>query len=53
MIRERLLTGRYQPSVGKRVEIPKPGGGVRQLGSPTVLNRFTQQALLHVLQPGD
>lgn len=35
----------------KRVEIPKPGGGVRQLGIPTVLDRFIQQALLQVLQP--
>jgi group II intron reverse transcriptase/maturase len=50
-IRERLLTGRYQPSVVKRVEIPKSGGGVRQLGIPTVLDRFIQQALLQVLQP--
>jgi group II intron reverse transcriptase/maturase len=50
-IRERLLTGRYQPSVVKRVEIPKPGGGVRMLGIPTVLDRFIQQAVLQVLQP--
>jgi len=51
MIRERLLMGRYQPSVVKRVEIPKPGGGVRMLGIPTVLDRFIQQAVLQVLQP--
>jgi RNA-directed DNA polymerase len=50
-IREQLLTGRYQPSVVKRVEIPKPGGGVRALGIPTVLDRFIQQAVLQVLQP--
>lgn len=50
-IREQLLTGRYQPSVVKRVEIPKPGGGVRLLGIPTVLDRFIQQAVLQVLQP--
>jgi group II intron reverse transcriptase/maturase len=50
-IRERLLTGRYQPSVVKRCEIPKPGGGLRQLGIPTVLDRFIQQAVLQVLQP--
>lgn len=53
-IREQLLTGRYQPSAVKRVEIPKPGspgGGVRMLGIPTVLDRFIQQAVLQVLQP--
>jgi group II intron reverse transcriptase/maturase len=50
-IREQLLTGRYQPSVVKRVEIPKSGGGVRMLGIPTVLDRFIQQAVLQVLQP--
>ena len=50
-IREQLLTGRYQPSAVKRVEIPKPGGGVRHLGIPTVLDRFIQQAVLQVLQP--
>ena len=50
-IREQLLTGRYQPSAVKRVEIPKPGGGVRLLGIPTVLDRFIQQAVLQVLQP--
>lgn len=50
-LREQLLTGRYQPSAIKRVDIPKPGGGVRQLGIPTVLDRFIQQALLQVLQP--
>jgi RNA-directed DNA polymerase len=35
----------------KRVEIPKPGGGVRKLGGPTVVDRFIQQAVLQVLQP--
>lgn len=50
-IREQLLTGRYQPCVVKRVEIPKPGGGVRMLGIPSVLDRFIQQAVLQVLQP--
>ena len=51
VIREQLLTGRYQPSAVKRVEIPKPGGGMRMLGIPTVLDRFVQQAVLQVLQP--
>jgi RNA-directed DNA polymerase len=50
-IREDLLTGRYQPQPVKRVAIPKPGGGERELGIPTALDRFTQQALLQVLQP--
>jgi group II intron reverse transcriptase/maturase len=51
-IRGELLAGTYQPSPVKRQEIPKSGGGVRQLGIPTVLDRFIQQALLQVLQPG-
>ena len=50
-IQEQLLTGRYQPSAVKRVGIPKPGGGVRLLGIPTVVDRFIQQAVLQVLQP--
>ena len=50
-IREALLAGTYQPQPVKRVEIPKPGGGVRKLGVPTVLDRFIQQAVLQVLQP--
>ncbi|MGH7620554.1 MAG: group II intron reverse transcriptase/maturase [Gemmatimonadaceae bacterium] len=50
-IREQLLTGRYQPSVVRRVELEKPGGGVRLLGIPTVLDRFIQQAVLQTLQP--
>ena len=51
VIREQLLAGTYRPSAVKRVEIPKPGGGVRMLGIPTVLDRFIQQAVLQVLQP--
>ena len=51
VIREQLLTGRYQPSTVRQCEIPKPGGGMRQLGIPTVLDRFIQQAVLQVLQP--
>jgi RNA-directed DNA polymerase len=50
-IRASLLAGTYHPKPVKRVEIPKPGGGVRKLGIPTVLDRFLQQALLQVLQP--
>ena len=49
-IREQLLQGAYQPQPVKRVRIPKPGGGERLLGIPTVLDRFVQQAVLEVLQ---
>ncbi len=50
-LKAQLLTGTYTPVPVKRVEIPKPGGGTRQLGVPTALDRFIQQAILQVLQP--
>src|SRR5574337_767414 len=50
-IRARLLDGSYRPSAVRRVGIPKPGGGQRELGIPTVVDRLIQQALLQVLQP--
>jgi RNA-directed DNA polymerase len=49
-IRSELLDGTYQPKPVKRVEIPKPDGGVRKLGVPCVVDRLIQQALLQVLQ---
>jgi RNA-directed DNA polymerase len=50
-IREQLLAGTYRPSAVKRQLIPKSGGGMRELGIPTVLDRFVQQLMLQVLQP--
>jgi RNA-directed DNA polymerase len=49
-IRSQLLAGNYQPLPVKRVEIPKPDGGVRKLGIPCVVDRLIQQAVLQTLQ---
>lgn len=51
VIRQALAEGRYVPKPVRSVEIPKSGGGVRELGIPTVTDRLIQQALLQVLQP--
>lgn len=48
---EQLLSGVYTPDAVRGVEIPKPGGGVRQLGIPTVVDRLVQQAIRQVLEP--
>lgn len=50
-IREELLSGKYQPQAVKQVAIPKPNGGMRVLGIPTVIDRLIQQAIHQILQP--
>ena len=50
-IKDHLLSDSYHPQAVLRVEIPKPSGGVRLLGIPTVLDRLIQQALLQILTP--
>lgn len=49
-LKEALLQGTYVPQPVRRVEIPKPGGGIRKLGIPSVVDRFIQQAIMQVLQ---
>jgi group II intron reverse transcriptase/maturase len=50
-IESKLLEGRYKPAAVRAVEIPKPNGGIRTLGIPTVTDRIIQQAILQVLTP--
>ena len=50
-IKEQIRNKKYCPKPVKRVEIPKPDGGVRNLGVPTVVDRFVQQAIAQVLTP--
>jgi RNA-directed DNA polymerase len=50
-IKEELLTGNYKPQAVLQVEIPKPDGGVRKLGIPTVTDRLIQQAMYQIFEP--
>lgn len=50
-IRAKILDGTYRPQPARRVEIPKPGGGVRILGIPTAVDRLIQQAMLQTMSP--
>lgn len=50
-IKEQIRNRKYKPQPVKRVEIPKPGGGIRNLGVPTVVDRFIQQAVAQVVTP--
>lgn len=50
-VKQALLAGDYMPQPVRRVDIPKPAGGVRTLGVPTVVDRLIQQALHQVMQP--
>lgn len=50
-IEAQLIAGTYRPDAVKRVEIKKPGGGIRKLGVPTIVDRARQQAMLQMLSP--